>query len=58
MSNGLHLINSDPYTGYSRTVVSFTEYPASNTVVVLTRQTKLAELLVSGSLSGGQKPSR
>ena len=54
LSAGLHLVNAAPYTGYSRTVVSFTEYPASNTVVVLTRLTKLAELLESGSLSGAK----
>ncbi|HAO77489.1 MAG TPA: hypothetical protein DCQ92_00670 [Verrucomicrobia subdivision 3 bacterium] len=54
LSAGLHLVNADPYTGYSRTVVSFTEYPASHTVVVLTRLTKLAELLESGSLSGAK----
>jgi formylglycine-generating enzyme len=54
LTNGLHLVNADPYTGYSRTVVSFTEYPASHTVVALTRLTKLAELLESGSLSGAK----
>src|SRR5262245_50139452 len=34
-----------------RTVVSFTEFPANNTVAFVTRQTKLAELLKQGSVS-------
>lgn len=53
LSNGVHLVKSDLQTGFTRTVVSFTEYPASHTVVVLTRPTKLAELLQSGSLAAG-----
>ena len=53
LSTGLHLINTNLHTGYTRTVVSFTEYPASNTVVVLTRPTKLAELLEAGSVNSG-----
>jgi formylglycine-generating enzyme required for sulfatase activity len=48
--NGQHLVNSDLQTGYTRTVVSFTDNPGTKTVVVLTRPTKLAELLDSGSL--------
>lgn len=53
LSNGVHLVKSDLQTGFTRTVVSFVEEPASHTVVVLTRPTKLAELLQSGSLAAG-----
>ncbi len=41
----------DLYTGYSVTVVSFTNYPASDVVVALTRPTTLAELLQQGTLT-------
>ena len=51
LSNGMHLINTNLHTGYARTVVSFTNYPASNTVVALTRTATLAELLQAGTLS-------
>ena len=51
LTNGMVLMNPDPYTGYTRTVVSFTDYPASNAVVALTRPTLLAEALESGTLS-------
>ncbi|MCW5553131.1 MAG: SUMF1/EgtB/PvdO family nonheme iron enzyme [Verrucomicrobiae bacterium] len=54
LSNGVHLVKSDLLTGFTRTVVSFIEEPASHTVVVLTRPTKLAELLQSGSLAAGE----
>ena len=54
LTNGVRLVNTNISTGYTRTVVDFTNYPASNSVVVLTRPTKLAELLVSGSLSGAK----
>jgi formylglycine-generating enzyme required for sulfatase activity len=47
----MQLINTNLYSGYARTVVSFTNYPASNTVVALTRPTALAELLQAGTLS-------
>lgn len=53
LSTGMHLINTNLLTGYTRTVVGFTQYPASNTVVVLTRPTKLAELLEVGSANTG-----
>jgi len=52
LTNGEQLVNTNLSTGYTRTVVAFTNYPASNTVVVLTRPTKLAELLQLGSVSG------
>jgi formylglycine-generating enzyme required for sulfatase activity len=51
LTNGTQLVNTNLYTGYTRTVVSFTDYPGSNTVVALTRPTKLAELLQAGTLS-------
>lgn len=51
LTNGQHLIDSDLQRGYTRTVVEFTECPDSNTVAVLTRPTKLAELLEQGSFS-------
>jgi formylglycine-generating enzyme required for sulfatase activity len=53
LTNGTQLINTNLYTGYTRTVLSFTNYPASNIVVALTRPTKLAELLQAGTLSSG-----
>ena len=53
LTNGMVLMNADPYAGYTRTVLSFTDYPASNTVVALTRPTLLAEALESGTLSSG-----
>lgn len=54
LTNGVCLIDTNIYTGYTVTIVAFTNYPASNSVVVLTRPTKLAELLVSGSLSAAK----
>ncbi|MEI7938574.1 MAG: SUMF1/EgtB/PvdO family nonheme iron enzyme [Verrucomicrobiota bacterium] len=51
LTNGMQLVNTNLYTGYARTVVSFTDYPASNTVVALTRPATLAELLQAGTLS-------
>jgi formylglycine-generating enzyme required for sulfatase activity len=51
LTNGMVLMNADPYVGYTRTVVSFTDYPASNTVVALTRPTLLAEALQAGTLT-------
>ena len=51
LTNGMQLVNTNLYTGYARTVVSFTNYPASNTVVALTRTATLAELLQVGTLS-------
>jgi formylglycine-generating enzyme required for sulfatase activity len=51
LTNGMVLMNADPYAGYTRTVVDFTNYPASNTVVALTRPTLLAEALQTGTLS-------
>ena len=37
LTNGMQLVNTNLYTGYARTVLSFTNYPDSNTVVALTR---------------------
>ncbi|MGO8928623.1 MAG: SUMF1/EgtB/PvdO family nonheme iron enzyme [Limisphaerales bacterium] len=51
LTNGMQLVNTDLYTGYARTVLSFTNYPDSNTVVALTRASTLAELLQAGTLS-------
>jgi formylglycine-generating enzyme len=51
LTNGMQLVNTNLYTGYARTVLSFTNYPASNTVVALTRPATLAELLQAGTLS-------
>ncbi len=48
---GEALVNTNLETGYTVTVVAFTNYPASNSVVVLTRPTTLAELLQLGSIS-------
>jgi formylglycine-generating enzyme required for sulfatase activity len=48
---GEALVNTNLDTGYTRTVVAFTNFPASNSVVVLTRPTTLAELLQLGSIS-------
>ena len=53
LTNGTQLVNTNLYTGYARTVVSFTNYPASNTVVALTQPTKLAQLLQAGTLCSG-----
>jgi formylglycine-generating enzyme required for sulfatase activity len=51
LASGEALVNTNLLTGYTRTVIAFTNYPASSTVVVLTRPTTLAELLQLGSLS-------
>jgi hypothetical protein len=51
LTNGMQLVSTNLYTGYARTVVSFTNYPDSNTVVALTRPATLAELLQAGTLS-------
>ena len=53
LSTGLHLVDTNLLTGYTRTVVAFTEYPSSNTVVVTTRPTKLAELFQAASVNTG-----
>ncbi len=53
LATGTLLANPDPYTGYTRAVVSFTDYPASNVVVALTRPAKLAEAIQTGTLSSG-----
>jgi formylglycine-generating enzyme required for sulfatase activity len=45
------LMNTNLDTGYTRTVLACTNYPASNTVVVLTRPATVAEMLQLGSLS-------
>ncbi len=45
------LVNTNLSTGYTVTVVAFTNYPASNSVVVLTRPATLAEMLQLGSIS-------
>ncbi len=57
LTNGMQLVNTNLYTGYARTVLSFTNYPASNTVVALTRQTTMAELLQEGTFSSGMASS-
>src|ERR1017187_581644 len=57
LTNGMQLVNTNLYTGYARTVISFTNYPASNTVVALTRQTTLAELLQEGTFSSSMASS-
>ena len=57
LTNGMQLVNTNLYTGYARTVLSFTNYPASNTVVALTRQTTLAELLQEGTFSSSMASS-
>ncbi len=51
LTAGEVLVNTNLNTGYTVTVLSFTNYPASNSVVVLTRPTTLAEMLQLGSLS-------
>ncbi|MCX6921685.1 MAG: SUMF1/EgtB/PvdO family nonheme iron enzyme, partial [Verrucomicrobia bacterium] len=51
LANGMQLVSTNFYTGYTRTVVSFTNYPTSNTVIAVTRPTKLAELLQAGTLT-------
>ena len=53
LSNGMQLVNSDQVTGYTVTVVSFTQQPTNHTVAVVTRPTLLAELLQQGSLVSG-----
>ena len=53
LTTGTLLANADPYTGYTRAVVSFTNYPASNVVVALTRPAKLAEAIQTGTLTSG-----
>jgi formylglycine-generating enzyme required for sulfatase activity len=50
VTNGLILVNSSLQSGYTVVVTNFTNYVASNTVVVITRPAKLAELLKDGSL--------
>jgi len=50
VTNGMILVNSSLQSGYTVVVTNFTEYAVSNTVVVLTRPAKLAELLQDGSL--------
>ncbi len=45
------LVNTNLDTGYTRTVVAFTNDPVSSTVVVLTRPATLAEMLQLGSIS-------
>ena len=51
LTNGEILVNTNLNTGYTVTVVAFTNYPASHSVVVLTRPATLAELLQLGSIS-------
>jgi formylglycine-generating enzyme required for sulfatase activity len=51
LTAGEVLVNTNLNTGYTVTVLSFTNYPASSSVVVLTRPTTLAEMLQLGSLS-------
>ena len=51
VTNGMILVNSSMQSGYTVVVTNFTQYAISNTVVVITRPAKLAELLQSGSLS-------
>ena len=50
VTNGMILVNSSLQNGYTVVVTNFTQYPATNTVVVLTRPAKLAELVENGSL--------
>ena len=50
VTNGLILVNSSLQSGYTVVVTNFTEYAVSNTVVVITRPARLAELLEDGSL--------
>ena len=51
LSSGEILVDTNLATGYTRAVVAFTNYPASNTLLVLTRAATLAEMLQLGSLS-------
>jgi formylglycine-generating enzyme required for sulfatase activity len=51
LTNGEVLVNTNLQTGYTRTVVAFTNDPASNAVDVLTRPATLAEMLQLGSIS-------
>ncbi len=53
LSNGMVLVNTNQVNGYTVTVVSFTQQPTNNTVVVVTQPTPLAELLQQGSLVSG-----
>ena len=50
VTNGMILVNPSLQSGYTVVVTNFTEYAVSNTVVVLTRPAKLAELIENGSL--------
>ena len=50
VTNGMILVNSSLQSGYTVVVTNFTQYSASNTVVVITRPAKLAELVENGSL--------
>ncbi len=50
VTNGMKLVNASLQSGYTVVVTNFTEYASSNTVVVLFRPAKLAELLQDGSL--------
>jgi hypothetical protein len=45
------LVNTNLDSGYTVTVLSFTNYPANNSVVVLTRLATVAEMLQLGSVS-------
>ncbi len=50
VTNSMILVNSSLQSGYTVVVTNVTEYAVSNTVVVLTRPAKLAELIENGSL--------
>ncbi|HEY5234151.1 MAG TPA: SUMF1/EgtB/PvdO family nonheme iron enzyme [Verrucomicrobiae bacterium] len=51
LTDGEALVNTNLATGYAVTVIAFTNYPASNSVVVLTSPATLAQLLQLGSIS-------
>jgi len=51
LAAGEVLVNTNLNTGYTVTVLSFTNNPASHSVVVLTRPATLAEMLQLGSIS-------
>ena len=51
LSIGEILVNTNLSTGYTLAVVAFTNYPASNTVLVVSRPATLAEMLQLGSAS-------
>ncbi len=53
LSNGMVLVNTNQVNGYAVTVVSFTQQPTNQTVVVVTQPAPLAELLQQGSLVSG-----